>query len=74
MDYIEQALPYLQIAVAILLITTILFQQGKAAMGSSFGQGGEFSSTRRGPEKNLFIITIVLGSSFIILALLNLLV
>ncbi len=74
MNQIEQLLPYAQIIVAILLITSILLQQGKAAMGSSFGQGGEFSTTRRGPEKNLFTLTIVLGSAFIILALLNLLV
>ncbi len=68
----QQLLPYIQIIVAGLLITVILLQKGKAAMGSSFGQSGEFSSTRRGPEKHLFTSTIVLGVVFILLALVNL--
>lgn len=72
MNQFTQLLPYLQIAVAILLITVILLQQGKAAMGGSFGQSGEFSSTRRGPEKHLFTSTIILGVLFIGLAILNL--
>ncbi len=71
---IEQLLPYAQIIVAVLLITVILLQQGKAAMGGSFGQSGEFSSTRRGPQKHLFTTTIVLGILFIGLAIINLLV
>ena len=71
---IEQFLPYAQIIVAVLLITVILLQQGKAAMGGSFGQSGEFSSTRRGPQKHLFTTTIVLGILFIGLAIINLLV
>ncbi len=71
---IEQLLPYAQIIVAVLLITVILLQQGKAAMGGSFGQSGEFSSTRRGPQKHLFTLTIILGIFFIGLAIVNLLV
>ncbi len=71
---IEQLLPYAQIIVAVLLITVILLQQGKAAMGGSFGQSGEFSSTRRGPQKHLFTSTIVLGVFFIGLAIINLLI
>ena len=71
---IEQLLPYAQIIVAVLLITIILLQQGKAAMGGSFGQSGEFSSTRRGPQKHLFTLTIILGIFFIGLAIVNLLV
>ncbi len=70
----SQILPYIQIIVAVLLITVILLQQGKAAMGGSFGQSGEFSSTRRGPQKHLFTLTIVLGILFIGFAILNLLV
>ncbi len=71
---IQQFLPYAQIIVAAILITVILLQQGKAAMGGSFGQSGEFSTTRRGPEKHLFTLTIVFGILFIGLAILNLLV
>ncbi len=70
---LQQILPYVQILIAALLITVILLQQGKAAMGGSFGQSGEFSTTRRGPEKHLFTSTIVLGVLFIGMAILNLL-
>jgi len=69
---LTELLPYAQIIVAILLVTVILLQQGKAAMGGSFGQSGEFTSTRRGPEKQLFNSTIILGVLFIVLALINL--
>ncbi len=70
---LTQLLPYAQILVAILLITVILLQQGKAAMGSSMG-GSDFTATRRGPQKHLFTATIILGILFIGLAILNLLV
>ena len=61
-----------QIIVAILLIVFILFQQRGTALGSAFGGGGEFYSTRRGIQKKLLWATIILGAAFIILALLNL--
>jgi len=70
----QEILPFLQILVAVLLVTVILLQQGGAAMGAAFGQGGEeFHSEKRGMEKNLYISTIVLGATFIGLALLNIL-
>ncbi len=74
MQQFEQFLPYMQIIIAGLLVAVILLQKGRGAMGSSFGQAGEFSSTRRGPEKHLFTLTIVLGIFFIGLAILNLLI
>jgi protein translocase SecG subunit len=67
---------YLQIAqgiVSIVLIVSILLQQRGTAMGSAFGGGGESYSTRRGAQKKLLILTIVLGTIFITLTLLNLL-
>jgi len=67
----KEIIPYLQILIAGLLITFILLQQGRAAMGSSFGQAS--FTTRRGPEKTIYIGTIILGSLFVLLAILNLL-
>ena len=52
----------------------ILLQQRGTALGSAFGGGGEFYSTRRGIQKKLFWATIFLGAAFIFLALLNLIV
>ncbi len=68
----KEILPFLQIAVAILLITVILLQKGGAAMGSAFGESEGFHTEKRGAEKTLFTSTIVLGLTFISLALLNL--
>jgi len=65
-------LPAIQIIVAIILVVLVLFQQGGAALGSAFGGGGEVYSTRRGVQKKMFWITILLGIAFITLALLNL--
>jgi len=66
-------LPYVEIAVAILLAITILLQQKGGGMGSVFG-GGEatFYRTKRGLERGLFISTIILGIAFVGLAILSL--
>lgn len=66
-------LKIIQIAVASALVALILFQQRGTALGSSFGgEGGGFYSTRRGIQKKLYWATIVLGITFIILAIVNL--
>jgi protein translocase SecG subunit len=69
----KQFLPYLQIIVAILLITFVLFQQRGTALGSAFGGEGGFYATRRGIQKKIFLATCVLGVVFVFLAILNLL-
>ena len=66
-------LPIAQIVVSVLLIVFILLQQRGTALGSSFGgEGGGFYATRRGIQKKIFWATVVFGTLFIILALLNL--
>lgn len=65
---------YSQIAVAILLVISILLQQRGTALGSSFGGGEDtFFATRRGIQQKLYVATIVLGILFIALSLANLL-
>lgn len=68
----KNILPILQIINASFLIIFILLQQRGQALGSAFGQPGEFYSTRRGIQQKIFWATIVSGTLFIILALLNL--
>jgi len=68
----ENYLTLAQIAVAIILIVLILLQQRGTALGSAFGQEGGFYATRRGIQQKIFIATIVLGSLFIVLALVQL--
>ncbi len=76
MEALVGILPYIQIALSILLIVTILLQQTGSGLGGAFG-ADNFSSgfhTRRGMERTLFYVTIVLGVLFAGTALLNLLV
>lgn len=61
-----------QIVVSCLLIVAILLQEGDSALGAVFGSEGGFYGTKRGLQKKIFISTIFLGSAFIVLTLLNL--
>lgn len=69
--------PYLfygQIAVSIILIVLVALQQRGTALGSSFGGGGEFYSSRRGIQKKLHYATIAAAGLFIVLGALNILI
>ena len=70
----NQILFYSQIAVSIALIVLITIQQRGAALGSAFGGGGEFYSTRRGVQKKIYYATIVLATLFLVLGVLNILI
>lgn len=63
-----------QILVSVLLVVFILLQQKGAALGSAFGGEGGFYTKKRGPEKFIFIATIVLAGFFIALSILNLVI
>ncbi len=72
---LQGILPYVQIALSVLLIIAILLQRTGASLGGAFG-ADNFSSgfhTRRGLEKTLFFATIILGTLFALSALINLL-
>ncbi|MBN1778656.1 MAG: preprotein translocase subunit SecG [Candidatus Buchananbacteria bacterium] len=64
-------LDIIQVILAIILITTILLQNQGAGLGAAFGGEGNAYRTKRGPEKILFIITIVVSILFLIIALTN---
>jgi len=75
MKTIASILPYIQIVLAVLLATAILLQKTGAQIGGAFGGSDNFSSafhTRRGFEKTLFIITIVIAILFAVTALIGL--
>ena len=59
-------LPYIQVALALLLIGCVLLQRSEASLGSAFGGDGMTSqhNTRRGFEKTLFTATIVIAILF----------
>ena len=71
----KSLLPYLQIILSVILVTTILLQRTGAQVGGAFGGSDNWSSayhTRRGMEKWLFAITIITAILFAISALVNL--
>lgn len=67
MTFIANILPYLQIILSIILISAILLQQSSSGVGGVLGggDGSGLHSTRRGFEKFLFILTIVVGIIFV---------
>ncbi|OGF73565.1 preprotein translocase subunit SecG [Candidatus Giovannonibacteria bacterium RIFCSPHIGHO2_12_44_12] len=73
MSFLGSAMPYLMIGTATLLVIAILFQQKGSGLSSAFGGEGNIYTTKRGLEKILFRVTIVLGILFLALSLLNLL-
>lgn len=76
MQLITKILPYLQIIVSIILVTAILLQQSGAGVGGALGggDGSSFHHTRRGFEKFLFILSIVLGILLAVLAFVGVLI
>ena len=70
----KQILLISQITIGILLTILILLQQRGSSLGSAFGGSGELYTARRGAEKKIYWATVVLGTGFIILALLNLII
>lgn len=77
MTSIPAILPYIQIALSVLLIASVLLQHGDGDVGGAFGGGDNFSAayhTRRGFEKTLFNSSIVFGVLFAAASFLNLIV
>ncbi len=75
MKTIQAILPYIQIVLAVILVTAILLQRTGSQIGGAFGGGDNFSSayhTRRGFERTLFIITLVIAILFAVGALITL--
>lgn len=48
-----------------LMTLAILLQSRGASLGAGFGSSGELFTTRRGVDKNLFDVTIVLAVVFV---------
>ena len=66
-------LQVLTVGSSILMILAILLQQRGASLGAGFGSSGELYTTRRGLDKNLFEVTIVLAVIFVLSILAGLL-
>ncbi|MBM4432856.1 MAG: preprotein translocase subunit SecG [Chloroflexi bacterium] len=61
-----------QIVLSIALILVILFQVRGGGLGGIFGQADTVYRTKRGVEKTLFQLTIVLAVIFVVIAIISL--
>ena len=73
MNLIAKVLPYAQIILSVILVTSVLLQQSAAGMGGALGgnDDGSFQHTRRGFEKFLFYLSLVCGILFALFAFLS---
>lgn len=75
MGALQTALQIIQILISVALIAVIILQAKDAGIGNLFGGGDAgmgVTKTRRGLEKTLFQITIVLAALFLVNAILQL--
>lgn len=68
----SQIIQAAQIGVSVLLIILILLQARGVGLGSTFGGEGNFYFTKRGAEKTIFTLTIIIATAFMGLALYSL--
>lgn len=61
-------LQIIELVISVILIATILLQQRGSGLGGAFGGESAAYSTRRGFEKFLYWSTIVLGTTFVLIA------
>lgn len=66
---IQNILLYVQIAICVLVVVSILLQNRAEGLGKMFGGGGEVFRTKRGFEKFLYYSTIFLAVVLVILSL-----
>lgn len=75
MQFLVSFLPYVQIALSVLLIGGIVLQQRGAGMGGAFGGGESFGyNTRRGAEKIFFEVSIGIAILLVLSAILTLII
>ena len=70
----QNILYIVQIIISVLLIVCILLQQKGSGLGAAFGGDSAVYRTKRGAEKFIFRLTIILSFLFLVTALANLFV
>lgn len=70
---INAILQIITVVSAVLMILAILLQQRGASLGAGFGSSGELFTTRRGIDKSLFDVSIILAVIFVVSILVGLL-
>ncbi len=67
---LQNILLYVQIAICLILVISVLLQNRAEGLGKMFGGGGEVFRTKRGLEKFLYYFTITLIVLLILISLL----
>jgi protein translocase SecG subunit len=57
-------LQIIQVSASVLLVALILIQRSSGDTGSTFGENSSFLHTRRGGERFLFLLTIIIAVVF----------
>ncbi|MEK7584954.1 MAG: preprotein translocase subunit SecG [Patescibacteria group bacterium] len=73
MEILRALVPWIQIILAVAVTIAILLQSNEASLGGVFGGNSSVVHTKRGMEKGLFVITVILASLFIITSIVALL-
>ncbi|MDP3993395.1 MAG: preprotein translocase subunit SecG [Candidatus Doudnabacteria bacterium] len=68
----EKVIFFSQITVSVLLVIAILLQNRGSGLSAVFGGGGNIYRTKRGLEKGLFSLTIILVILFVAIGIANL--
>lgn len=68
----QQVILIAQIVISVLIIIAVLLQNRGSGLSAVFGGSGAIYRTKRGLEKGLFILTIVLVILFIAIGVANL--
>ena len=67
MEFLINYISHIQLICGAILVVLILLQKNESGLGSAFGGSDSATGghTRRGPEKLVFIITIIVAIAFI---------
>lgn len=68
---VKQVISLIQIILAMILIALILLQAKGTGLGSTFGGDFNFYSTKRGAEKLIFNVTIIVSVLFFLTSLIG---
>lgn len=63
---LDTILQVIMVGSAVLMVIAILLQQRGASLGAGFGGSSELYTTRRGFDKNLYEMTIVMAVIFVL--------
>ncbi len=70
---LKQIISVVQIILALILVGLILLQSKGTGLGSTFGSDISMYGTKRGAEKFLFLLTIIVASVFLITSIVGVL-